>query len=132
MKTQIPLKKFKKDKRKVHIDWTKNVISWKDEKYKLTFVNVGGDMIPYVVLSDIKPLSELKSKIKQINKNKNKRYIKFSEYEILNNKYLILGIGEIALKVQKNNKEEPEFIKYTSTEGQYLLNKIVLDLQLIL
>ena len=130
MKEQIPLKKFKENKRKVHVDWTKNVVSWKNEGYKLTFVNVGGDMIPYVILNDIKPLSEIKNEINQINKNK--KYIKFSEYEMLNNKYFILGIGKIALKVKKNNKEEPEFIKYTSTEGQYLLNKIISDLQLIL
>ncbi len=130
MKEQVTLQTFKKDKREVHVDWIKNVVSWKNKEYKLTFVNVGGNMVPYVILNDIKPLSEIKNEINEANKNK--KYIKFSEYEILNNKYLILGIGKIALKVRKNNKEEPEFIKYTSTEGQYLLNKIVSDLQLIL
>lgn len=130
MKTQIPLSEYKKGKRKVYVDWTRNLVSWKNECYKLTFVNIGGEMYPYVVLNDIKPLSELKNKINEANKNK--KYIKYSEYEILNNKYFILGIGKIAIKVRKNDKKEPEFIKYTSTEGQYLLNKIVLDLQLIL
>lgn len=130
MKTQIPLSKYKKGKRNVYVDWTRNFVSWKNECYKLTFINIGGEMCPYVVLNDIKPLSELKNKIKEANKNK--KFIKYSEYEILNNKYFILGIGKITLKVRKNNKEEPEFIKYTSTEGQYLLNKIILDLKLIL
>ena len=130
MKTQIPLSEYKKGKRNVYVDWTRNFVSWKNECYKLAFINIGGEMCPYVVLNDIKPLSELKNKIKEANKNK--KFIKYSEYEILNNKYFILGIGKIALKVRKNNKEEPEFIKYTSTEGQYLLNKIILDLKLIL
>ena len=130
MKEQIPLNEYKKGKRNVYVDWTRNFVSWKNECYKLTFINIGGEMCPYVVLSDTKPLSEMKKAIEQANKNK--KYIKFSEYEILNNKYFILGIGKIALKVRKNGKEEPEFIKYTSTEGQYILNKIVSDLQLIL
>lgn len=130
MREQIPLSEYKKGKRNVYVDWTRNIVSWKNECYKLTFINIGGEMYPYVVLSDIKPLSELKNKIKEANKNK--KYIKFSEYEVLNNKYFIMGIGKIALKVRKNNKEEPEFIKYTSTEGQYILNKIILDLELIL
>lgn len=129
MKKQIPLDEFKKGKRNVNVEWINNTVSWNNKSYKLTFVNVGGKNYPYVILSDIKSLSELADKIKKVNKEK--YFIKHSEYEILNNKYLIIGIGKIAIKVKKNGKEEAEFIKYTSTEGQYLLNKMILDLQLL-
>lgn len=123
MKQTIPLDKFKRNKRKVYTDFVNGLVKWKKQTYKITYIDVGGKMYPYVVIEDIKPLSEIKEEIKAINFNKDN--LKLAEYEINGHMYFIVGIGPIAIKAYKDNAENPEFFGYSTTEGQYILKTLM-------
>lgn len=115
---QINLKDFKKDKRNVFVDFINGLVKWKNETYKLTYVNVGGKNYPYVILKNIMPLSSLKEKIRMICNKKEE--LKWTEYEIYDDSYYITGIGPESIKASKNDENE-KYYRYTTEEGQKIL-----------
>lgn len=121
-KRQIPLERFKKDKRQVFVDFINGLVKWKNETYKLTYVNVGGKNYPYVILKNIMPLSSLKEKIRTICNKKEE--LKWTEYEIYNDYYYITGIGPESIKASKNNEKE-KYYRYTTEEGQRILQTLI-------
>ena len=121
----ITLQRFKRNKRKVFVDFVNGVVNWKDETYRLTYKNVGGKKYPYVVIKAIKPMSEIKQEIATVNNEKNKEELKWVEYEVNGNVYYVVGIGPNAIKAIKNDDDEPKFFNYLTTEGQYLLKELI-------
>lgn len=120
------LKTFKKGKREVYVDFTKNIVTWKKEHYKLKIING----VPYVAIEEVKPRSKI---IYLINAAyKNKRDLKFIEYKVDNNTYYIIGIGDVAIKAYKNDSNRAEFFSYFTIEGQKLLKEITKGLDGVL
>ena len=124
---KIPLDKFKQGKREVYTDFVNGLVKWKRKTYKISYVNVGGKKYPYVILEDIKPLSEIKEEIRAINFNK--KELKLVEYDINGHVYFVIGIGPIAIKAYKDNSKKPKYFGYSTTEGQYILKKLMNVLQ---
>ena len=123
----IELSKFKKNKREVYVDFINGLVKWKNNEYNITYVNVGGKNYPYVVLKKIRPWSEIKPLVQQINKKKDD--LKFVEYEMKNHDYFVIGIGKDAIKVIKDyDKEHPEYLRYDTTDGQDLLMILINNL----
>ena len=122
----VELQKFKQDKREVVVDFTQKLVEWKNKSYRLTYRNVGGDMYPYVIIENTRPVSEIKPLINQINFNKKK--LINGDYEMYNKNYTVIGIGPKAIKVIINDAKEPEYLWYHTTDGQYLLDILVKDL----
>lgn len=123
----IELNKFKKNKREVYVDFVNGLVKWKNNEYNITYVNVGGKNYPYVVLKKIRPWSEIKPFVKQINERKDD--LKFVEYEMKNHDYFVIGIGKDAIKVIKDyDKENPEYLRYDTTDGQALLMILINNL----
>ena len=114
---KIPLDKFKQGKRKVYTDFVNGLVKWKRNTYKISYINVGGKMYPYVIIEDIKAI------------NFNKDELKSVEYNINGHVYFITGIGPIAVKAYKDESEKPEFFGYSTTEGQYILKALMNVLQ---
>lgn len=121
----MELQKFRKNKRKVFVDFVNGLVKWKNDTYKLKYIKVGEKNYPYVVIEAIKPLSEILMEIESVNHEDNKEELKFVEYEVNGNLYYVVGIGPVAIKAIKNDDEEPDFFYYTTTEGQYLLDELV-------
>lgn len=123
----IELSKFKKNKREVYVDFINGLVRWKNKEYNIKYVNVGGKNYPYVVLKKIRPWSEIKPLVKQINKRKDD--LKFVEYEMKNHDYFVIGIGKDAIKVIKDyDKEHPEYLRYDTTDRQDLLMILINNL----
>lgn len=122
----IELKKFLQDKRNYYIDWTNGLVEWKKKTYQLTYKNVGGDMYPYVIETRVRPLSEIKPLINQINFNKRK--LINGDYDMYNKNYKVIGIGPKAIKVLIDENKEPEYLWYHTTDGQNLLDILIKDL----
>lgn len=116
------LQKFKKHKRNVYVDFVNGLVKWGKQTYNLTYKNVGGNMYPYVVITKVKPLSEIRPLIKTICEQKNKEQLKGVEYEYNQDLYYITGIGPEAIKFIKNNSNREEYLHYFQTDGQGLLN----------
>ena len=123
----IELNKFKKNKREVYVDFVNGLVKWKKKEYKITYVNVGGKSYPYVIIKKIRPWSEIKPFVRQINERKDD--LKFVEYEMKNHDYFVIGIGKDAIKVIKDyDKEHPEYLRYDTTDGQALLMILINNL----
>lgn len=119
----IELQKFRQGKRQVFVNFQNGIVEWKNNTYKLTYKKVGDKHYPYVVVANIRPLSEIRPLVKQIIKGKS--YLKNVEYEMNNHRYFVVGIGPDAIKVYKDDKSEPEFLRYLTTDGQGLLDILV-------
>lgn len=119
----VELEKFKKDKRQVFVDFTKNLVHWKDKTYRLKYIKVGNKHYPYVILEEVKPLSKIKEDIHKINNNK--FALKRRAYKCDDMVYLVTGIGYNSIKVYKNNDIKESYLKYNTREGQYLLEVLV-------
>ena len=124
---KIPLLDFKKGKRQVFVDFVENIVKWKDETYPIDFIEIEGNRYPYVIMRNIKPLSEIKPLIKAVNFHKED--LKRVEYEVNGHVYFVVGIGPIAIQAIKDDAEEPEFFRFLSTEGQVLLNELMDNLK---
>ena len=124
----VELKKFKSDKREVFVDFKKRLIKWKNNTYRLKYINVDNKMYPYVIITKVKPLSEIRPLIRTINKPENKEELKFVEYLYNDHRYYLTGIGPEALKVIKDDNEEEEYLHYFETDGQGLLNILISSL----
>ena len=124
---KIPLLDFKKGKRNVFVDFVQNIVSWKDETYPIDFINIGGNKYPYVVIRNIRPMSEIRPLIKTVNFHKDD--LKRVEYEVNGHVYFVVGIGSVAIKAIKDDAEEPEFFRFLSTEGQELLDELMSNLK---
>lgn len=123
----IELSKFKKNKREVYVDFINGLVKWKNNEYNIKYVNVGGKNYPYVVLKKIRPWSEIRPLVRQINERKDD--LKFVEYEMKNHDYFVIGIGKDAIKVIKDyDKENPEYLRYDTTDGQALLMILINNL----
>ena len=123
----VELQSFKKNKRNVFVDFTRGLVEWKRQTYKLKYVKVGDKKYPYVIVEQVKPLSEIKQEIDTINERKDN--LKGVEYEVNGHQYFVIGIGPIAIKAYKDEEDEAEFFHYFTTEGQYLLRKLVSTLE---
>lgn len=119
----IPLSVWKKNKREVFVDFTKNIVKWKNKKYSIKFVKEEcGRTIPCVE-TGIKSYKEIKDLIVLANKEKEK--LKRNEYIVNGDIYFVTGIGGMAIKAYKNYSKEAEFFNFlNSLEGQKLLEKI--------
>lgn len=117
----IELQKFRKGKRQVFVDFTKDLVRWKNKTYRLRYVKVGETHYPYVIIEEVKPLKEIKDDISKIN---NAKYsLKRNTYYCNDNSYYVIGIGYDAIKVEEKNGDR--YIRYETTEGQYLLEVLV-------
>ena len=119
----VELKEWKKDKRNFFVDFPNGLVRWRNQTYKLTYVKVNGKTYPYVVVKEVKPMSRIRNEIKSINRKKNE--LKFTEYEVNGDVYFVIGIGKDAIQAHKNNSKIPEYFRYETTTGQYLLRKLV-------
>lgn len=133
-KQLVELKEFKRDKRETFTDWTKNIIEWKNQKYKIEIIEKNGRHIPFVVVENVQPLSAISKQIKSINEYENKKYLKWAEYECDGDVYYVIGIGPFAIKAYKNHSDWWKWYRYSTQEGQTLLQALMnaLDNQVIL
>lgn len=122
----VELSKWKEDKRNVFVNFKNGFVRWRNQTYKLTYIKVDGKAYPYVVVRRIKPLSKIRNEIKTINQRKNE--LKFTEYEVNGDMYFVIGIGSDAIRAYKNNSSNPEYLRYGTTRGQYLLREIISSL----
>lgn len=123
----IELEKYKRDKRNVFVDLENRFVKWNKNEHKITYVNVGGTDYPYVIIENIRPWSEIKHLVDQINERKDD--LKFVEYEMKSHDYFVIGIGKDAIKVVKDyDKENPEYLRYSTTDGQELLMILINNL----
>lgn len=126
----VELGKFKKSKRKVYVDWKNSLVNWKDYTFRITYKNVGGIMCPYVIIEDIKPMSEIKPLIKHINVPKHKKYLKYCDYELDNHTYFVCGIGNKSIKVNIDDDfDEDVYLFYNTTLGQRLLSLLANEIE---
>ena len=119
------LQRFRKHKRNVYVDFVNGLVKWGKKTYNLTYKNVGGQMYPYVIITKVKPLSEIKPLIRTVCQSKNKYELKYVEYDYNGHSYFVIGIGPDAIKVIKDDSKRPKFLHYNETEGQGLLNVLV-------
>lgn len=116
----ITLEEFKKGKRKVFVNFSKNIVEWKKYTYRMKIINGK----PHVVVCRVRPLSEIKPYVKTLNERKEE--IKGVEYECSNgHSYLVTGIGPDSIKAYKDDSLKEDFYHYFTTEGQYLLETLM-------
>lgn len=123
MKELIKLKAFKQNRREVFVDFINGLVEWKNKTYKIEFKKIDNQTIPFMVLNDIKPLSEIKKDINKICKYKLE--LKNNIYSVNGHTYNIIGIGVESIKAYKDTDIQPKYFRYNTTEGQYLLNTLL-------
>lgn len=122
-KVLVKLDKFERTRREVSVSLEDGLVSWKNNTYRIEYVNQNGVDVPFVVTKDVKPLSEIKDDIRLCIEHK--MNLKNDMYVMDGNKYKVIGIGPEAIQAFKNNNKIPQYYRYSSTEGQYLLDMLL-------
>lgn len=106
--------------------WNRMKIQVDNQVYDIVNIPVDGKNYPYVRIKseDIMQENEKNFKIGVINSYLNKKELKHKHYVFDDVEYYVAGIGYEKVKVIKDNKEEPQYIPYSSLEGEYLLEKL--------
>lgn len=122
-KILVKLDKFQRTRREVSINLEDGLVNWKDNTYRIEYINQNGVDVPFVVTKAVKPLSEIKDGIRLCIEHK--MNLKNDMYVMDGNKYKIIGIGPEAIQAFKNDNKKPMFYRYSNTEGQYLLDMLL-------